>query len=309
EKLAEILQLQARQAGRTEAGALKYAEAAKIYDEELRNPEQAAAVISKAYECDPSNFAYLEQGARYLVDIGQVDAALSNLKVAIDSGDETSLADLLELRAHIIRTERADDREATAQAARDIRRALEELIPEEQEDSLQGARVEVLGELRNLHREVQDTEAERTVVLELAETLKALGDAAGGVDTLVSWMREHETDIEVARQLGQDATLVEDFSSAMFAYEKMVSESEGDARVDAVLLLVDAADQAGKPAEARAALEDAFAEDSSNARLRDRLRRMYEEAGAFEDLANILLSEADKVEESETRSALLVDVG
>jgi tetratricopeptide (TPR) repeat protein len=309
EKLAEILQLQAKQAGKNEEGALKYAEAAKIYDEELRNPEQAAAAISKAYECDPSNVAYLEQGARYLVNIGQVDAALSNLKVAIESGDDTALADLLELRANIIRSERADDRDAMSQAAQDIRRALEELIPEEQEDSLQGARVEVLGELRNLHREAEDTEAERAVVLELAETLKNIGDAAGGVDALVSWVREHETDIEVARQLGQDAALAEDYSSAMFAYEKMVAISEGDARVDAVLLLVDAADRAGKSDEARAALEDAFAEDSSNVRLRDRLRRMYEEANAFEDLANILMSEADKVEDSETRSALLVDVG
>src|SRR5690606_4163800 len=161
---------------------------------------------------------------------GQVDEALSNLKLAIESGDETALPDLLELRANIIRSERAGDREAMTQAAQDIRRARDELIPEEQEESLQGAPAEVLGELRNLHREVGDSEAEREVVLELAETLKGIGDAAGGVDTLVSWVREHEADVEVARQLGQDAALAEDFSSAMFAYEKMVAASDGEAR-------------------------------------------------------------------------------
>jgi tetratricopeptide (TPR) repeat protein len=36
---------------------------------------------------------------------------------------------------------------------------------------------------------------------------------------------------------------------------------------------------------------------------------MYEAAGAYEDLANILLTEADKSEDPEVRSTLLVDVG
>lgn len=61
--------------------------------------------------------------------------------------------------------------------------------------------------------------------------------------------------------------------------------------------------------EAQAALESAFADEPTNERLRDRLRRMYETAGAYEDLANILLAEADKSEDPEVRSALLVDVG
>lgn len=309
EKLAEILKLQAKQLGKTEAGALKYAEAARIYDRQLGSPEQAADAISKAYECDSSNLGYLEQGAQFLVNIGQVDAALTNLKMAIDFGDDTAMPDLLELRANIIRSEKASNRSAMSQAAEDIKRALGYLIPEEQESSLQGARVEVLGELRGLHQAADDLEAERAVVLELADTLKRLGDTEGSIDTLASWIRDHHDDLAVAGTLGRMATEVGDHPAAMFAYERMQKASEGDAKVDAVLRLADAAEAAGQPMEAQTALEGAFADEPTNERLRERLRRMYEAAGAYEDLANILLAEADKSEDPEVRSSLLIDVG
>lgn len=309
EKLAEILKLEARQLGKTVEGALKYAEAAQIYDRELRSPEQAAEAISRAYECDSGNLSYLEQGAQFLVNIGQVDAALAKLRLAIDVGDDTAMPDLLELRANIIRTERTGDRAAMAQAAEDIKGALGYLISEEQEAALQGARVEILGELRSLHQAENDLDAERTVVLELAETLRGLGDFAGSIDTLASWIREHEDDVAVAGTLGRTATAVGDHSAAMYAYERMLAGTVGEARVDAVLLLADAAEAAGQPMEAQTALESTFADEPTNERLRERLRRMYEAAGAYEDLANILLTEADKSEDPEVRSALLVDVG
>ncbi len=309
EKLADILKLQASQLGKTEEAALKYAEAAQIYDRELGSPEKAADAISLAYQCDSTNLSYLEQGAQFLVNVGRVDAALEKLEMAISVGDETALPDLLELRANIIRSERSGERDAMTQAAEDIRRALGYLIPEDQEVSLQGARVEVLGELRSLHQLADDVDSERSVVLELSETLKRVGDTAGSVDTLASWIRDHEEDLGVAQILGATATEVGDHSAAMFAYERIVLSSEGEGKIDAVLLLADAAEAAGQPMDARASLEDAFVEDPTNERLRDRLRRMYEAAGAYEDLANILMSEADRSEDPNVRSALLVDVG
>jgi tetratricopeptide (TPR) repeat protein len=195
------------------------------------------------------------------------------------------------------------------QGADDVKRALGFLIPEEQEASLQGARVEILGELRSLHQAADDAPAERGVVLELAETLKQLGDAAGSVDTLASWVRDHEEDLEVVGTHGRTATEVGDHSAALFAYDRMLRSSEGEAKIDAVLRLADAAEAAGQPMEAQTALESAFADEPTSPRLRDRLRRMYEAAGAYEDLANILLTEADKSEDPEVRSTLLVDVG
>src|SRR5690606_19655152 len=101
-----------------------------------------------------------------------------------------------------------------------------------------------------------DVGSEKRVVLELADTLKGLGDAAGSVDTLASWVRDHEEDLDVAEKLGVTATELGDHSAAMFAYERMLHASEGDAKVDAVLRLADAAEAAAQPMDARAALED-----------------------------------------------------
>lgn len=309
DKLAEALMLQGERLFKGEPAALKFAEAAAIFDEKIGDAERAAVAISKAFDCDPTNSVYLETGARYLVTLGRVGEALTKLNQAIESGNEMALADLLELRAHIIRRERTSDREAMAQAAADLELALEQLIPEEQEENLQNARVEVLTELRALHQVAEDAKQERVVVLELASVLGRRGETTAGIDTLASWLRLNSWDTDVAVRLGATATEAGDHSTAVFAYERLVKASEGGARTQAVLLLADAADRAGSPLDARQALEEAFSENPSDENLRNQLRAMYEAGGQFDELAQILLAEADKSEDPDTRAALFVDVG
>jgi tetratricopeptide (TPR) repeat protein len=309
EKLALALMLQGERLGKGAGAAAKFGEAAGLFDEQLSDPGRAAEAISKAYGSDPTNTLYLERGAQYLVSLGRIDEALEKLNVAIDVGEEATLADLLELRANIYRRDRASDRAAMTQAAADLGRALEQLIPEEQEDSLQSLRVEILVGLRTLHQVASDAASERKVVLELASVLDETGDRAGGIDTLASWLREHETDTDVATQLGATATKAGDNSTAVFAYGKLVQATDGPLRTNAVLLLADAAEAAGSPLDARVALEEAFGAEPSDVRLRDRLRSMYEAGGQFEELAAILTAEADKSEDADVRSALFIDIG
>lgn len=308
-RLAEALMLQARQLGQNEQAAGLYAEAATIFDENLGDPAQAAAASDQAFACDPTNMAHLEKSANLLVLTGDIDGALERLSSAIDGGDEMALADLLELRANIIRRERLGDRDAMRQASLDLKAALEQLIPEEQEQSLQQARVEVLTELRSLHQAESDTASERAVVLELAELFAAIRDSAASIDVLASWIRDHEDDVEITRTLGERATEAGDHSAAMFGYQKLVEVSEGAAKVEAVLALALSAEQAGEPMEARAPLEEVFAEDPSNEAILERLRAMYEASGAFHELANLLFAQAENTEEPETKSGLLIQVG
>ena len=308
-RLVEIVLLQGEQAGATEAGAKKYEEAAKIYDEELGDPENAARAIAQAYQCDSSNLYYLEKGAQYLVRVGKVNEALALLKTAIEKDDEMALADLLELRAKIIYEDRPGDLSAMLMAAGDLKLALEQLIPEEQEDTLVKARIDVLNDLRDLHQSAEDAASERLLVTELAEVLKESGDGQGGINTLASWLRDHEEDAEIALQLGETASAAADHATAVYAYEKLVGASTGPAKVDAVLLLADAADSSGSPMDARVALEEAFSADSGDERLRARLRSLYEAAGAYQELAAILLEEAEKNDDDAVKSSLLVEVG
>lgn len=308
-RLAEALMLQARQLGQNEQAAGFYAEAAQIFDEHLGDPAQAAKASDAAFACDPTNMAHLEKSASLLVLTGDIDGALERLSKAIDGGDEMALADLLELRANIIRRERLGDRDAMRQASLDLKAALEQLIPEEQEQGLQQARVEVLTELRSLHQAESDETSERLVVLELAELFGALDDSAASIDVLASWIRDHEDDLEMTGLLGERATEAGDHSAALFGYQKLVEASEGADKVEAVLALALSAERAGEPMEARTALEDVFAEDPSNDAILERLRAMYEASGAFHELANLLFAQAEKSEDAETKSALLIQVG
>lgn len=308
-RLSEALLVQAEQLGRTEAAAELFAEAATIFDENLGDPAQAAAASERAFSCDPTNMAYLEKCASLLVLTGDVDGALSRLSLAIAGGDEMALADLLELRASIIRRERLGDRAAMTQAASDLRAALLQLIPEEQEEALQQARIEVLTELRSLHQSEGDVLSEREVVIELANLLTELGDSSGGIDVLASWIRDHDDDLEVTRELGERATRAQDHSAAVFAYQKLVEGAVGEEKVSAVLALASAAEAAGQPTAARTALEAAFIEDPTSSAILTRLRAMYEAVGAYHELGNLLFAEAEKAEDLPTKSLLLVQVG
>lgn len=60
---------------------------------------------------------------------------------------------------------------------------------------------------------------------------------------------------------------------------------------------------------AREALEETFRELPGDDEVRSRLRDMYEAAGAFRELADLLMAEAASTEDPETRFQLLVDVG
>ncbi len=307
-RLSEALLIHAAQA-EGEAAGIRYAEAAQIFDQHLGDPEGAASAMARAYKADPANLAYLEQGAQYLVAVGRAKDAIEQLSVAIDSGEEVALADLLELRATIIRKELSSDKQAMSQAAEDISRALEQLIPEEQEESLERARIEVLIDLRGLSQSDGDEEGERAVTLKLAEIYIGSGDSAAGIDTLASWVRDHDEDVVVCEILGSTATQQGDHFSAMFAYQRLVEVLSGQARVEAVLLLTDAARAAGNPLDARAALEQVFEEDPTNEAVLSKLREMYEAAGAYQELAVMLLSEAEKTQDTSARSELYLQAG
>lgn len=306
--LAEALLLRAGQLSGAEAARL-YAEVSDICEQTLGDPARAAQISSKAFDCDPTSAKYLEKYANQLVAIGETGEALGRLGRVIDEGRVSGMADLLELRASIIKREMPGDREAMTLAAEDLVRALGQLIPEEQEIALQQNRIELLSELRVLHQVEGDDAAEREVVRDLAGLMLETDDAFGAIDVLTSFVRDHETDAEVCAQLGDIASNAGDAAAAVYAYERLVAASEGEQRTTAVLLLADAALAAGEPGSARLALERAFAEQPDNALILERLRHIYEEGGSFAELANLLVAEAERSHDAQTRAELLLQVG
>src|SRR5690606_23261879 len=231
------------------------------------------------------------------------------LSRAIESAQDFMLADLLQLRASFVLREKIMDRDAMMQASSDLARALEQFISEDQERELQRTRVQVLIELRSLYQSDRNETQERIVVRQLSDLLLAIGDQSASIDALVSWLRDHDSDQQIAEELGQKAETIGDLNAAVFAYQKMAEASEDGEKIRALLLLADAAERANDTSTARSALEDALSLDSQNGAVLTRLRAMYESSGAFSELAAILNDEAARQEEPSARFVLQVQVG
>jgi tetratricopeptide (TPR) repeat protein len=81
---------------------------------------------------------------------------------------------------------------------------------------------------------------------------------------------------------------------------------QGEARVLLALELAKVAEQAGRPGDARDALERALSVAPGHPELSQHLRRMYEAVGAHAELAQLLLQEAEQSSDDETRLRALV---
>jgi len=79
--------------------------------------------------------------------------------------------------------------------------------------------------------------------------------------------------------------------------------------VDAVVRYAEACERAGSPMDARAALEQVYAKVPGEETLRTRLRRMYEAAGAFAELASIMIAEAEQAPDDRMRFERLSEAG
>lgn len=306
--LADALLIRAEQLTGADAVA-HYAEAGAIYDTYLGEPTKAAGAFEMAFAADPSDIRYLEKVIDLMLNAGDSDAALELLSRAIESAQDFMLADLLQLRASFVLREKIMDRDAMMQASSDLARALEQFISEDQERELQRTRVQVLIELRSLYQSDRNEDQERIVVRQLSDLLLAIGDQSASLDALVSWLRDHDSDQQIAEELGQKAEAVGDLTAAVFAYQKMAEASEDGEKIRALLLLADAAERANDTSTARSALEDALSLDSQNGAVLARLRAMYESSGAFSELAAILNDEAARQEEPSARFVLHVQVG
>lgn len=306
--LADALITRAQQLTGLESVAY-YAEAGALLENYLGEPLKAAAAYESAHAADPSDVRYLLEAIALLVSSGEVEQALMKVSAAIETSPEFMLADILQVRATIILREKFAERNAMAQAALDLTKALQQFIPEEQEREIQELRVQVLSALRVLHAGASDASKEREVVEELSDLLLTSGRAPEGLDVLVSFLRDHSTDRAIALRIGERAMKEGAPETAMFGYQKLAETSEGQGKIAALLELSGAARAAGEPQLARIALEDALTLDPQNQRVIEQLRTMYTEVGAFGELAAILQAEADKQQEASARFALLVQIG
>jgi predicted Zn-dependent protease len=154
-----------------------------------------------------------------------------------------------------------------------------------------------------------DAERVRLLRLRRAQVLPYAGDADSARAILGVLLGEDPRDREALRTLAGLESALDQWDAASAALRRLVGLEEGAAAIEIALLLADACERAGRSGDARGALERARAAAPGDATVRERLVRLYEQTGAWHELAQLVLEDAAAAGDVAERFALLVRAG
>jgi predicted Zn-dependent protease len=149
----------------------------------------------------------------------------------------------------------------------------------------------------------------RRLRLRQAQVLPYAGDAETPRAILAELVRQDPRDRAALRTLADLETWLERWDAASAALRRLVGLEDGGAAVETALHLAEACERAGRPGDARAALERARTIAPDDGVVRERLERVYEHTGAWHELAGLALERARGSGDVAERFALLVRAG
>jgi len=176
-------------------------------------------------------------------------------------------------------------------------------------DDIAPRMVSELEKLRVRASDRGDSSAERALRLRLASMLTKGGNAEAGRAELADLIKRDPKDREALHALARIDERAERWDAVTATYRKLVALEEGNAVVETALKLADACERAGRLPDARGALERARLAAPQDDTLRDRLIHLYEQTGAYKELAEMSLSDAQEAKDVAGRFAHLVRAG
>jgi len=300
-KLAELCVLDASARVDASERVARLREAAALMRTELEDPRGAATVLRMARDVAPDDDALLRDHVDMLVEAGEHAAAATELSSALEGSpaQDARRAALLAARA-AVRSSTADDAGALEdlEAAFGIdRRAHAAALAAQLQRSIA------------LATEAAPANAARVLRIRLAQVLPYAEDVEGARALLAELVKQDPKDRDALRTLAGLETTLEHWEAASAALRRLVGLEEGPAAVDTALRLADACGRAGRPADARGALERARSMAPQDRAVHDRLQRLYELAGAWHELADLALADARASGEVGERFASLLRAG
>ncbi len=300
EALAEMMTFDA--AHRTDAAArlTRFREAAALYKGELNRPERAADVLKDAHALNPGDLELLGELVEALTQSGRIDDAAEAVRGALEERPDATKerAQLLGTRSRL-RLELRDSGGALEDAEESFG-----IDPK----TTQAQLVAALDAHRLTLADQGDREAERATTLRLSSILRAGGDAARSRDVLADWVERDPSDVSALRTLVELDSGTQRWSDVVGHTTRLVGLETGEPQAEIALRLHEAAGQAGDPAAAREGLEAAHRDQPDHQGIRGALRALYESVGAFEELASVLLVDA-QASEGDAREAALRRAG
>jgi len=300
EKLAELYVLDA--GARVDPGERlsRLKEAAALWRTELHDLPNAASVLRLARDVAPDDSSLLREHVEVLVEADDRASAIEEVSAALDrlAADDAARAPVLAMRASL----RASDGDAQG-ALEDLEAAF--AIDRER---YAGALAAALGSAREAAGSADPRRA-RDLRIREARVLPYAGEADAARAILGELVRHNPKDREALGTLASLETALGRWDAAGAALGRLIGLEEGDAAVAVALRLADVCEKAGRPGDARAALERARTFAPADRALRERLERAYEQSGAWHDLANLFLEDASASDDADARFALLVHAG
>ena len=308
-KLAELCVLDACVRVDTEERVARLREAAAIWRTELKDAQRAAATLRLARDAvdaagtgaDGVGEELLRDHIETLFEAGDFGGAISELSIVIDklATDDLGRAALFAVRANV------------RSVAGDESGALDDLEAAFAIDHAPYAR-ELAAQLEracSAAADGGDAVAVRLLRLRQAQVLPYLEDAEGARVILVTLLRQDPKDCAALRALASLEWGLERWDAASAALKRLVGLEEADGTVDTALRLADACERAGRPGDARGALERARVVAPHERAVRHRLERVYEQMGAYGELSKLMLEDARATGDVADRFQLLLRAG
>ncbi|HSO39432.1 MAG TPA: tetratricopeptide repeat protein, partial [Labilithrix sp.] len=283
DKLADLYVTDARGRHDAHSKSARLREAARLYREELSDPEQGARILREAQAADPINPELLTELVEMLTAAGDLKLAVEELSTALEAfGEGPTRVALLGKRA-VLRARLGDGEGAHADFEEAIASGLEDL---------RGPLAEHLGKLAMQAAGRGDSHLWRQYRLRIAQLRLDMGDVEDARNVLTELLKTDSKDKATLRAIAHVDELEGDWAAASATYRRLVGLEDEHGIVSAALKLAETCEKAGRLPDARGGLERARASAPDDVALRQRLAWLYEQLGAVKELAELVLEEA-----------------
>ncbi|MEZ4442119.1 MAG: tetratricopeptide repeat protein [Polyangiaceae bacterium] len=270
--------------------------------DELGDPGGAAELLRQAAEVEPQDAELAVELAQCLGAAGMHDQAVQTISEQLGDDDDAldaSRAPLLLVRAEL-RTAAGHD----AAAIDDLERAFG-LQPDAAAEALESALTTAIdGAVA-----VGDRESERRYTLRAVDVMSSRGKRAEAAMLLRGWTSRHEEDVEALRRLRDMDTAEGAWRAVAETCLRLIHLEQGVAQVDAALGLSHAHQELGEPEGAREGLEHVRDLQPDSPQVRAELRKIYEQLGDQQELAKLLVGDAQLEEDPATKAEMLQRAG
>jgi tetratricopeptide (TPR) repeat protein len=299
--LADLIIEDAKRLGASAEAVTRYKRAAGIFREKLEDHANATQLLRQALTIAPDDPSLLAEMLRASASAGDQKSAIEEITRLLDKHPKAdrARAELLQVRGDLLLA---------------IGKHQEALNDFEEGYQVVGAemaplRVKALVALKNEAQAAGNGELERSVTFSLVQAAREAEDWQSANQALTEWVERNPQDKEALQHLRAMDTAAERWEQVARSCERLIDLETDDALAEVAIAMAEGYERAGQFELARPGLEKVAATLPDNSMVRVYLRRLYEQTGAWKELAAILRSEVATLDNEQDKLAALIKIG